>query len=47
MKLVTRRHRVFAILFGIALLVTVVVQILQDARSQEMKNATNFELNKK
>jgi len=38
MKVVTRAHRVFAILLGIALLVTLVIQIWRDGRHLEMKH---------
>ena len=43
MKLVTRTNRVFAVLLGIALLITVVVQILRDNRNLELKRIGNFQ----
>ncbi len=47
MKLATRRHRVLAIIFGIALLITLVLQILQDGRVLETKNISNIQSIKK
>jgi heme A synthase len=37
MKLVTRTHRVLAVVMGLAVLVTLVVQILKDGRELEIR----------
>jgi hypothetical protein len=44
MKLVTRTHRVLAIIMGIAVLVTIVLQILRDdPRLRLKKNEENIQ----
>jgi hypothetical protein len=44
MKLVTRRHRVLAVLFGIALLVILVTQMWRDGRRLIIEKAKiNFQ----
>lgn len=47
MKLVSRSHRILAMLLGIAVLATLVFQIMKDGRKLEMKNIQNIQSIKK
>lgn len=43
MKLVTRTHRVLAVIMGLAVLATLVVQIVRDGRQIKMKGTNNYQ----